>query len=157
MKYDIEKEQSFLGLFRTQKCWPDLKKMLEEWRENLAEPYRSKPFIEWDIIVFNIKDSKIRNNVYKDLVRAYACGWFKERFLKRLCRYLAIHTNLDDNENLEIRTNNIRHEFYNKMYLYEKERKITKKDETIVITTQQGYQSTNGIAATSGRVNPNWQ
>lgn len=59
MKYDIEKEQSFLGLFRTQKCWPDLKKMLEEWRENLAEPYRSKPFIEWDIIVFNIKDRKL--------------------------------------------------------------------------------------------------
>ena len=157
MKYNIEREQSFLGLFYTQKCWTDLKKMLEGWRKYLAEPNRSKSFKEWDNLVFYIEDQTIRYNVYKDLVRAYACGWFKERFLKRLCRYLAIHTNLDDNEDLEIRTNNIRHEFYNKMYLYEKERKITKKDETIVITTQQGYQSTNGIAATSGRVNPNWQ
>lgn len=146
MKKEIKKEQSFLGLFYTQICWGDLAKKLEVWRQYLNEPNRSSKFKDWDNLEFVFSDVFNKQKVYRDLAHMIAFGWFKDRNIARICRYLAKHTNLNDNEDMHIRAKNIRHGIYGQIKLFKKERELTKKDESFIITTQQGFTTAKRIA-----------
>jgi hypothetical protein len=141
-----EKEQSFLGLLYANKCWDDLKLILEVWRHYLNEPNRSAKFMDWDNIEFVFSDVFNKQKVYRDLAHMIAFGWFKEKKIARICKYLAKHTNLNDNEDLNIRAKNIRHGIYGQIKRFKKERELTKKDESIIITTQQGFTTAKRIA-----------
>ncbi|WP_033147995.1 hypothetical protein [Prevotella sp. P6B1] len=146
MKEILEKEQSFLGQFYTQNCWGDLRQILEVWRQYLNEPNHSAKFKDWDNLEFAFSSVFKRKNVYYDLARMIAYGWFKERKIARICEYLAKHTNLDDNQNMFRRKENIRHGIYGQINHFKKEREQTKKDESLIITTQQGFTTTKRIA-----------
>ena len=141
-----EKEQSFLGLLYANKCWDDLKLILEVWRHYLNEPNRSAKFMDWDNIEFVFSDVFNKQKVYRDLAHMIAFGWFKEKKIARICKYLAKHTNLNDNEDLNIRAKNIRHGIYGQIKRFKKERELTKKDESFIITTQQGFTTAKRIA-----------
>lgn len=141
-----EKEQSFLGLLYANKCWDDLKLILEVWRHYLNEPNRSAKFMDWDNIEFVFSDVFNKQKVYRDLAHMIAFGWFKEKKIARICKYLAKHTNLNNNEDLNIRAKNIRHGIYGQIKRFKKERELTKKDESFIITTQQGFTTAKRIA-----------
>ena len=141
-----EKEQSFLGLLYANKCWDDLKLILEVWRHYLNEPNRSAKFMDWDNIEFVFSDVFNKQKVYRDLAHMIAFGWFKEKKIARICKYLAKHTNLNNNEDLNIRAKNIRHGIYGQIKHFKKERELTKKDESFIITTQQGFTTAKRIA-----------
>ena len=141
-----EKEQSFLGLLYANKCWDDLKLILEVWRHYLNEPNRSAKFMDWDNLEFVFSDVFNKQKVYRDLAHMIAFGWFKEKKIARICKYLAKHTNLNDNEDLNIRAKNIRHGIYGQIKRFKKERELTKKDESFIITTQQGFTTAKRIA-----------
>lgn len=141
-----EKEQSFLGLLYANKCWNDLKLILEVWRHYLNEPNRSAKFMDWDNIEFVFSDVFNKQKVYRDLAHMIAFGWFKEKKIARICKYLAKHTNLNDNEDMHIRAKNIRHGIYGQIKLFKEEREQTKKDESFIITTQQGFTTAKRIA-----------
>ena len=146
MNIMTEKEQSFLGLLYANKCWDDLKLILEVWRQYLYEPNRSAKFMDWDNIEFVFSDVFNKQKVYRDLAHMIAFGWFKEKKIARICKYLAKHTNLNDNEDLNIRAKNIRHGIYGQIKRFKKERELTKKDESFIITTQQGFTTAKRIA-----------
>jgi hypothetical protein len=146
MNIMTEKEQSFLGLLYANKCWDDLKLILEVWRHYLNEPNRSAKFIDWDNIEFVFSDVFNKQKVYRDLAHMIAFGWFKEKKIARICKYLAKHTNLNNNEDLNIRAKNIRHGIYGQIKRFKKERELTKKDESFIITTQQGFTTAKRIA-----------
>ena len=57
MKKNKEKEQSFLRMFYAP-SWPDLQKILDEWRKWLKEPNSISPFMEWDNLEF-VFDGKV--------------------------------------------------------------------------------------------------
>lgn len=141
-----EKEQSFLGLLYANKCWDDLKLILEVWRHYLNEPNRSAKFMDWDNLEFVFSDVFNKQKVYRDLAHMIAFGWFKEKKIARICKYLAKHTNLNDNEDMQIRAKNIRHGIYGQIKRFKKERELTKKDESFIITTQQGFTTAKRIA-----------
>ena len=141
-----EKEQSFLGLLYANKCWDDLKLILEVWRHYLNEPNRSAKFMDWDNLEFVFSDVFNKQKVYRDLAHMIAFGWFKEKKIARICKYLAKHTNLNNNEDLNIRAKNIRHGIYGQIKRFKKERELTKKDESFIITTQQGFTTAKRIA-----------
>lgn len=146
MNIMTEKEQSFLGLLYANKCWDDLKLILEVWRHYLNEPNRSAKFMDWDNIEFVFSDVFNKQKVYRDLAHMIAFGWFKEKKIARICKYLAKHTNLNDNEDMQIRAKNIRHGIYGQIKRFKKERELTKKDESFIITTQQGFTTAKRIA-----------
>lgn len=146
MKKEIKKEQSFLGLFYAPICWGDLRPILEIWRTHLKEPNRTRKFMDWDNLEFVFSDVFNKQKVYRDLAHMIAFGWFKEKKIARICKYLAKHTNLNDNENMHIRAKNIRHGIYGQIKRFKKERELTKKDESFIITTQQGFTTAKRIA-----------
>ena len=146
MKKEIKKEQSFLGLFYAPICWGDLRPILEIWRTHLKEPNRTRKFMDWDNIEFVFSDVFNKQKVYRDLAHMIAFGWFKEKKIARICKYLAKHTNLNNNEDLNIRAKNIRHGIYGQIKRFKKERELTKKDESFIITTQQGFTTAKRIA-----------
>ena len=146
MKKNKEKEQSFLGLFYTQICWGDLMKNLEIWRSHLQEPYRTRKFMDWDNLEFVFDDKFKKQDIYYALARMIAYGWFKDRKIARISAYMAKHSNLNDNENMQIRAKNIRHAIHIQMKYFRKERNLTKKDESFIITTQQGLTTAKRIS-----------
>ena len=146
MKKEIKKEQSFLGLFYAPICWGDLRPILEIWRTHLKEPNRTRKFMDWDNLEFVFDDKFKKQNLYYDLARMIAYGWFKDRKIDRISVYLAKHTNLDDNENMFRRKENIRHGIYGQINQFRKERNLTKKGESFIITTQQGFTTAMRIA-----------
>ena len=156
MKELIEKEQSFLGLLYANKCWDDLKLILEVWRHYLNEPNRSAKFMDWDNIEFVFSDVFNKQKVYRDLAHMIAFGWFKEKKITRVCDYLAKHTNLNENKDMQIRVKNIRHAIYGQMKFFKEQRAKTKKNGTIIITTQQGHLSEKCIYRTGSGVNSYW-
>jgi hypothetical protein len=102
--------------------------------------------MDWDNLEFVFDDKFKKQNLYYDLARMIAYGWFKDRKIDRISVYLAKHTNLDDNENMFRRKENIRHGIYGQINQFRKERNLTKKDESFIITTQQGFTTAMRIA-----------
>ena len=145
MEENVEREQSFLRMFYAP-SWPDLEKILYVWRSHLLEPNQSAMYMAWDNLVFVFDDVFNKQKVYRDLAHMIAFGWFKEKKIARICKYLAKHTNLNDNEDLNIRAKNIRHGIYGQIKRFKKERELTKKDESFIITTQQGFTTAKRIA-----------
>lgn len=156
MKKIIKKEQSFLGLLYANKCWYDLKPILDLWRQYLNEPNRSRKFKDWDNLEFVFDDEIKKQDIYYDLARMIAYGWFRDRKIARISAYLAKHSNLNENKNMLIRAKNIRHAIHMQMKYFAKERKLTKKDESFIITTQQGFTTAKRIDGAGSGVNSYW-
>lgn len=155
MQETIEKEQSFLGMFYAP-SWPDLKIILEEWRNWLKEPNCSNQYMDWVNLEFIFDGRVTKQKIYRDLAHIIAFGWFKEEKLTRICDYLARHTNLNENNDMQIRAKNIRHAIYGQMTFYKEQRAKTKSNGTIIITTQQGCLSEKNIYRAGSGVNSYW-
>ena len=155
MENNEESEQSFLRMFYAP-SWPDLEKILYVWRSHLLEPNQSAMYMAWDNLVFVFDDVFNKQKVYRDLAHMIAFGWFKEKQIAQISRYMAKHSNLNDNEDMHIRENNIRHGIYGQMNFYQEQRAKTKKNGTIIITTQQGRLSEKCIYRAGSGVNSYW-
>ena len=155
MKEKIEKEPSFLGMFYAP-SWPDLKKIFEDWRPHLNEPNRTGKYMDWDNLEFIFDKEINKQKIYRDLAHMIAFGWFKEKKIARICDYLAKHTNLNENNDIHSRAENIRHAIYGQMKYFTEQRTKTKNNGTIIITTQQGCLSEKCIYRAGGGVNSYW-
>ena len=139
-------EQSFLSLLRVTKCWCDLEPVLKRWKEimnkaNTPQKYKDWNYLEFDFKKKNKKKKRYKREVYKDLARAVAYGWFKERNLTEICRNLVDYTNLADGPRIKNKEEAIRHGINGQMKFYKKERIETQKDPSLVITTKQRRKS----------------
>lgn len=139
-------EKSFLGQFHAPICWCDLEPILERWKEimnedNTPQNYKDWHYLEFDFNKKNKNRKRYKREVYKDLARAFACGWFKERNLTEICRYFAENSNLADGPRTKNKVEAIRHGINGKMHHYKKERIETQKDPSLVITTKQRRKS----------------
>ena len=155
MEKTIKKEQSFLRMFYAP-SWPDLQKILDKWRKWLKEPNSISPFMEWDNLEFVFDGKVTKQKIYRDIAHMIAFGWFKEKKITRVCDYLAKHTNLNENKDMQIRVKNIRHAIYGQMKFFKEQRAKTKNNGTIIITTQQGHLSEKCIYRTGSGVNSYW-
>lgn len=81
--------------------------LVDSWKPYLADPSRA---IDLDNLVYiefkNKRGDKVK--IYRDLVRAFDRGWFKLSMID-LARYLAMHTNLATNPDVDQRTDTIYH------------------------------------------------
>ena len=98
--------QTLIGM--TMPCYQDeTRKMIDGWRPYLTESTQA-------INLDNLSYIEFRNNrgdkvwIYQSLVRAFEKGWFKITKIE-LARYLAMHTNLATNPDVEQRTKTIYH------------------------------------------------
>lgn len=90
----------------------EIRELIDSWRPYMAEPIRANNLEKVIYILFrNKRGDKVK--IYRDLVRAYNRGWFKVSLID-LAKYLAIHTNLGPNKDVEQRINTIYH--FLKMY-----------------------------------------
>ena len=139
-------EQSFLSLFYAPICWCDLEPILERWKEILNEANTPKMYKDWHYLEFdfkkkNKKKKRYKREVYKDLARAVAYGWFKERNLTEICRILAKCTNLADGLRIKNKEEAIRHGINGQMKYFKKERIETQNDPSLIITSKQRRKS----------------
>lgn len=102
-----ENKNSLLG-----KIWPhyqeNMEKIMETWRELMCEDLQDIPVIEWEYLLFKIKNHK-KHRVYRDLVRAFNNGWTMFKSIKEMSRFMASCSNIADNDNFKIRSETIRH------------------------------------------------
>ena len=141
-----KREQSFLGMFYAPICWCDLEPILERWKEilneaNTPQMYKDWYYLEFDFKKKNKKKKRYKREVYKDLARAVAYGWFKERNLTEICRNLAECTNLADGPRTKNKEEAIRHGINGQMKFFKKERIETQNDPSLIITSKQRRKS----------------
>lgn len=117
MNINIEEGQTLLGL-----CMPcnqqDLKNMIKGWKQYMAPSIQDVAVEKLTFIEFrNKRGDKVK--VYQGLIRAIDKKWFKVSKID-LARYLAKHTNLATNPDIELRTNTIYHflKQYKKTFTY---------------------------------------
>ena len=139
-------EQSFLSLLRVTKCWCDLEPVLKRWKEIMNEANTPQKYKDWNYLEFyfkkkNKKKKRYKREVYKDLARAVAYGWFKERNLTEICRILAKCTNLADGPRIKNKEEAIRHGINGQMKFFKKERIETQTDPSLIITSKQRRKS----------------
>ena len=139
-------EQSFLSLLRVTKCWCDLEPVLKRWKEimnkaNTPQKYKDWNYLEFDFKKKNKKKKRYKREVYKDLARAVAYGWFKERNLTEICRNLVDYTNLADGPRIKNKEEAIRHGINGQMKFFKKERIETQNDPSLIITSKQRRKS----------------
>lgn len=139
-------EQSFLGMFYAPICWCDLEPILERWKEILNEANTPKMYKDWHYLEFdfkkkNKKKKRYKREVYNDLARAVAYGWFKERNLTEICRILVKCTNLADGPRIKNKEEAIRHGINGQMKFFKKERIETQTDPSLIITSKQRRKS----------------
>lgn len=139
-------EQSFLGMFYAPICWCDLEPILERWKEILNEANTPKMYKDWHYLEFdfkkkNKKKKRYKREVYNDLARAVAYGWFKERNLTEICRILVKCTNLADGPRIKNKEEAIRHGINGQMKFFKKERIETQNDPSLIITSKQRRKS----------------
>ena len=139
-------EQSFLGMFYAPICWCDLEPILERWKEILNEANTPKMYKDWHYLEFdfkkkNKKKKRYKREVYNDLARAVAYGWFKERNLTEICRILVKCTNLADGPRTKNKEEAIRHGINGQMKFFKKERIETQNDPSLIITSKQRRKS----------------
>ena len=123
----------------------ELKIRLDNWRLVLCEPQKSRSIEEWDYLVFDFTGHK-KEIVYRELARAFARGWFIKDNLSELARYMAQHSNLATNENLQTRTETIRQGIKRELYKFENIIQYRIEHGGIIIMSQQGYLPTRSKA-----------
>ena len=90
----------------------EVQELVDSWKPYMVEPDSVDDLDKVIYIQFrNKRGDKVK--IYRDLVRAYNKGWFKVSLID-LAKYLAIHTNLRSNKDVELRINTIYH--FLKMY-----------------------------------------
>lgn len=139
-------EQSFLSLLRVTKCWCDLEPVLKRWKEILNKAntpcqYKDWYYLEFDFKVKNNEEKRYKAEIYKDLARAVAYGWFKERNLTEICRILVKCTNLADGPRIKNKEEAIRHGINGQMKFFKKERIETQNDPSLIITSKERRKS----------------
>ncbi len=84
-----------------------IRELVDCWKPYMVEPNQTNDLDKVIYIEFrNKRGDKVK--IYRDLVRAFDRGWFKLSMIE-LARYLAKHTNLATNPDVEQRTDTIYH------------------------------------------------
>ena len=122
-----------------------MKEVMKRWNAIMSEHCKIKDPEELVMIEFCFKSHK-KLEVYRDLARAVNDEWLKISMID-LARYLACHTNLANNEDIDIRINNIYH--FLKVY----KKKFTSNKRlygSFVVTAQQRHLSSTSTNGTGG-------
>ena len=108
---------------------------------NTPQKYKDWNYLEFDFKKKNKKKKRYKREVYKDLARAVAYGWFKERNLTEICRNLVDCTNLADGPRIKNKEEAIRHGINGQMKFFKKERIETQNDPSLIITSKERRKS----------------
>lgn len=105
-----ERETTLLGLFMPPK-WRFMRPIVVQWNRFMTGP--SKGTKPEELVWLEFDFNKIYKAViYRDLVQAVVEKWLQVS-MKDLARYMAMYSNLADNEDLRIRTETIYRELKN--------------------------------------------
>lgn len=133
----------------------EMEAFLANWKAFLCEPYKSMDIEEWCDIEFDFTHHR-KSVVHRDIARAIAGKW-TELNETQFARFMALHSNLSYNKNLDKRTDAIRRGISRQMKYFKTNKRQILNHGSIIVDSQQGQMPENGRTGSGDNVNPNRQ